>query len=402
MNLAIRHHTSAEPRRGRGERGSLIPLVALSMVAILLVVTLVLDGSQAYPQRRSAQNGADAAATAGASALDRAKWFGGPVSDIYLKAKSVAVANKAAGIDCEYINTQGVPVTGPLGTPSCGSMAEESSMGQSAMLSALAVGGVPLAANGVRITTYVDRPTTFGALSGRTKVTAKARAAATVQKLKTTGSPFIVCANPSPHPDIAPPPGRVGWDILKTNPAVISDWSIYDRPWDPPFVFNADGSVDLDPTKVAAANNLNGGKGIALVGSEPRVPRCGVSGGNFDGNGSMDLAEIPSWIGYSNGGGHSEAASEVVVSTTPCPDPFPTSGTIDCDVLLPIAIDGNTPAHPDQLRVVAMAVFHVSGTGVGNPKYYGKIRADIHYVAGGQTTVDPVTASSLRVVRIIE
>src|SRR5690606_27659894 len=106
--------------------------------------------------------------------------------------------------DCTFIDAIGTPVVGADGSTAC----------------TATTAGIPAAARGIRIAAYVERPTTFGAISGKTKVIAKATAAATVQKLKSTGSPFIVCANPAPS--LAPPPGTKGFDLLRTNPAVIT------------------------------------------------------------------------------------------------------------------------------------------------------------------------------------
>lgn len=381
------------------QQGFVVPMVVMSLVAILLLATLALDGSMAYPQRRSAQNAADAAAVSGAQAMDRATWFGGSAAEVYDEALGVAKDNGADRITCEFFRMR-QPWEVP-GDPTV-------SMGRclpttTAIPVYVDEYGMDWYAQGVRITAEVDRATTFGALSGSPKVTARAGAAASVQKLKTTGSPFIVCANPAPA--LAPPPGTLGFDLLKTDPPVVADWSVYSRPWDPPFVFNPDGTVDLDPAKVAIANNLNKGRGMPLVGSEPRVPRCGVGGGNFDGNGSYEVVTVPSWISYDSGGGHSAAAAEQVVSSTPCPDPLPANYDANlrpCDILLPIAIDGDASANPEVLRVVAMAVFRITGNGLGNPKYYGQIRTDVHYASGGASTIDPVTAASMRVVRLLE
>lgn len=385
--LRSHHRRNDLPAAARRERGFTIPLVALSLMAVLLLATVALDGSQAYPQRRSAQNAADAAAVSGAQALDQAKFFGGSAGAVYAEALSVAKDNGAHRIDCTFINGIGTPVTGTDGSMAC----------------LAATTAVPSAAQGVRIRTYVDRNTTFGAITGRSKLTATATAAATVQKLNSTGSPFIVCANASPLLKGNGANKPVGFDVLKTNPAVITDWSIYQRPFTQPFVFNTDGTVDLDPGKVAAVNALNGGRGVPLVGSENAIPACGAGGGAFDGNGSYETVTLPAWVRYTTGGGYSASAAEQVVSASPCPDPLPAgydASANPCDVMLPLAIDGD-PA-TNQLRVVSMAVFRITGTGNGNPKYYGRIRSDIRFATGGITSIDPVTASSVRVVRLIE
>ncbi len=58
-------HTGATDR----ERGSTLVYVALTMMLLLTVLSLVLDGLHAYVQQRRMQNAADAAALAGARAL---------------------------------------------------------------------------------------------------------------------------------------------------------------------------------------------------------------------------------------------------------------------------------------------------------------------------------------------
>ena len=55
-------------RSRRGEDGQILVLFALSAVAIMAAVGLVLDGGGAFAQRRAEQNGADLASMAGANA----------------------------------------------------------------------------------------------------------------------------------------------------------------------------------------------------------------------------------------------------------------------------------------------------------------------------------------------
>src|SRR5690606_10073142 len=117
----------------------------------------------------------------------------------------------------------------------------------------------------------------------------------------------------------------------------------------------------------------------------------------------FETVTVPSWIGFTSGGGYSASASEQVVSSRPCPDPFPPNYDANanpCDIVLPLAIDGNPT--DKKLRVVAIAAFTITGNGLGNPKYDDEVGGDIRYVSGGTTTIDPVTAASLRVVRLIE
>ncbi len=57
-------------RSGELESGQVIVLFALALVVLLGVLALILDGGRVYTERRQAQNAADAAAMAGAAALD--------------------------------------------------------------------------------------------------------------------------------------------------------------------------------------------------------------------------------------------------------------------------------------------------------------------------------------------
>ena len=54
---------------GDRQRGQTLVLTALSLVALMAAVGLLLDGGNAYAQQRGTQNGADAAANAGADVL---------------------------------------------------------------------------------------------------------------------------------------------------------------------------------------------------------------------------------------------------------------------------------------------------------------------------------------------
>ena len=51
------------------QRGQILVLFTLALVAMIAMVGLVIDGGAAYAQRRAQQNAADLAALAGANAL---------------------------------------------------------------------------------------------------------------------------------------------------------------------------------------------------------------------------------------------------------------------------------------------------------------------------------------------
>lgn len=185
--MSWRHHpvlaTPAATLSAR-ERGVVAVMVAVSLVAILLVATVVIDGSQAYPQRRTAQNAADSAATAGAQTLDKKKWFGG-TADVRTVVDTVAQNNGATVANCWFIT---------------GAKSSDGSIQRSTVDPTCDAGDpVPSDANGVQVRTAKMRAVTFRGLAGLgTDVTARATAAASVQKLAGAGSPFVVCGNPDP------------------------------------------------------------------------------------------------------------------------------------------------------------------------------------------------------------
>jgi Flp pilus assembly protein TadG len=91
--------TAAPPDR---ERGQMLALFAISLVALIAMTGLVIDGGSTFVQRRGQQNVVDAAAMAGAYAyLDS----GGSTSQAQAAAQQIATANGDAN------GTNGVSVT---------------------------------------------------------------------------------------------------------------------------------------------------------------------------------------------------------------------------------------------------------------------------------------------------
>jgi hypothetical protein len=101
-------------RRGRRNAGQTLVLFAVGMIAIIGMVGLIIDGGNAYAQQRSAQNGTDSAAEAGASMLARgimaaAAGAGTPTSSA-LDAAVLAAANRSAtghGLQAFDVGTAG-------------------------------------------------------------------------------------------------------------------------------------------------------------------------------------------------------------------------------------------------------------------------------------------------------
>jgi hypothetical protein len=77
-------------RRSQPQRGQAIVLFALSLVGLLAMSGLVLDGGGAYAQRRGGQDAADLAAVAGASAYANSFAAGGTQTQATTNAQNVA------------------------------------------------------------------------------------------------------------------------------------------------------------------------------------------------------------------------------------------------------------------------------------------------------------------------
>jgi len=80
---------SVERRETRGERGQVLVIFALALVAIVAMTGLVLDGGSTFVQRRDMQNAADAAAMAAGYSYDTT----GSTSSAATAAQSTAASN---------------------------------------------------------------------------------------------------------------------------------------------------------------------------------------------------------------------------------------------------------------------------------------------------------------------
>jgi len=76
----IRSHTAVPNTRSRRSgSGQMIVLFAGALTAIILIVGLVIDGGNAFAQRRGVQNSSDFGALAGARIV--AEWVGGDTNN---------------------------------------------------------------------------------------------------------------------------------------------------------------------------------------------------------------------------------------------------------------------------------------------------------------------------------
>jgi Flp pilus assembly protein TadG len=103
----------------QSERGQIIVIFALALVAIIAMVGLVLDGGSAFAQRRDQQSASDLAALAGANDY----WLWSDTAQATARARTIAATNGYLdGVDGVTVNvhiatTNGALVTVDIGAP---------------------------------------------------------------------------------------------------------------------------------------------------------------------------------------------------------------------------------------------------------------------------------------------
>jgi Flp pilus assembly protein TadG len=100
---------SVDRREARGERGQVLAIFALSLVAIVAMTGLVLDGGSTFVQRRDMQNTADAAALAAAYSYAMTGSTSGAASAGQSTAASNGYVNGTSGVTVTISNTAANP-----------------------------------------------------------------------------------------------------------------------------------------------------------------------------------------------------------------------------------------------------------------------------------------------------
>jgi Flp pilus assembly protein TadG len=229
-------------RRSRrsGEHGQVLVLFTLGLIALIAGVALVVDGGTAFAQQRAVQNGADAAANAGATVL-AVRLGGTPKTDADVQTAIGSVAG-LNGISeaAYYTNVTGAPLD-VLGAV----VAEDA---------AAPVGGstIPPGAQGVHVRGDRTFGTTFAGVLGFTSFTAGADAVAVTGSL--IGGQFLPVVFPVNITDCA------GNGDLGTGQ---QDWDMSDP-------------AEYPNHPVAADTNNDG-----VATGEYIVPLCKTDGGSF-------------------------------------------------------------------------------------------------------------------------
>lgn len=111
-------HCADEP-----ERGQVLVIVAVGMLAFVAMVALVVDGGHAWGQQRMSQNGTDAAAEAGAIVMAQNLPFiadGKPEpksdADVAAAVQAATVSNEVTLVEAEYVQFDGTPIGVQVGS----------------------------------------------------------------------------------------------------------------------------------------------------------------------------------------------------------------------------------------------------------------------------------------------
>ena len=334
------------PRRARDDAGVSLLIVAISLVALVLVAALAVDGGQAYANRRQMQNGSDAGAMAGTRAVSKLRFEG--VTDggtIYDAVDAARSNNGGSSVSCWLISSTKARLSGDVCTS------------RSAMVTAwnsLKAVNPPVA--GVEVKQTGSKKSIFAGVAGMDSLSASAFAAATLQPFVAAagGAPFIVCGVQDPADLISFP-----FDIL-------------------------DAANQVKPSAI--------GKWYGLQGVNSEVGDCGAGSSAFDGTGDDEPPVIGEWIDAGNGNGFSQETLSEVLSSDPCtPDLASADG---CLMVLPLVTAGRGNGVNIEMYVVAFGVFEVYGDGRGNvrecrealgnpsPKYCGILRGQGQISAG--------------------
>jgi len=285
-----------------GERGAITVLVAISILALLGLTGLVVDGGRAYADHRSTQNAADAAALAGAGALNGVL-FGsaGQEATVHDAVVASLAANHVNGtMDCRLVDEAGTDL-GACPATNTGA-------------------GLPSTVDGVAVTARDSQNGSFIKALGISGFSATASATAQIEALRGGSSPFMICGLDS---------GAGGFD--------------------PPLLLASGSSWVVNPDAVNHTYDIHG----------PQVPNCGAGGNSFKGLTDGGTYDVPGWWNADTGV-HAGPVRNQVVGGDACTTTDDFDNFTGCTIVVPICVDGQGSGSSIQLYCVDFGVFQVS------------------------------------------
>jgi hypothetical protein len=340
----------------RAERGLTFPILALSLVGLFGFAGLVTDGAHAFAERRQVQNAADAAALAGANALNEHQVDGAPATSIHAAAVQAAGDNgvDAADVVCELVRSSGPTQVCPTASNHL---------------------GVPADAFTVRVTVDDRHPTTFMRVLGTDEFEVGALAAAAIRAATLENAPFMVCG--------------------------------VDRDLPQPLLVDNGGDPRTWPVNVAATGTV-----YEIWGNDVRATDCGNPSSAFRGvvNASDPPYGIPGWWendpGNRAGGVDPQVPNQsMTVGNDACSTGF-SGSSVGCLLVLPICAAGNdVPGRNFEMYCTRAGGFRVTsysleGNGGGQPRLTAEFVGPVT-MAQGEGAGDPEPGEA-RVINLVE
>lgn len=344
-------------RRGATDRGVTLIFFAVIVTGLLAIAGLVVDGGFLYAERRQQQNASDAAAMAGARALD--EFQRGKVttySAVWDAVLASATENGSdpAEVTCTLVDEAGEPIAG-----------DDSCPGETLGIDP----GVRLEeATGVRVETAATKGTSFMSVLGVSEFRAPGEATATLRAvvgLPPGSAPFMVCGS-SPA------------DLLAAMQAEFPDGGFVlsdDDTLATPLIVKAgtnwvpNPDAFYDPDKALADN-----PSVRVHGPQG-VPQCGAQSDSFKGLVKEDADVTVPWVPNDTG----TRAGPTRTVTAPYSTVF--EGELkyaceagqwdDCVMVLPICSHSNGGQGAGlEMRCVSFGSFLVMKTGANQHDAY--------------------------------
>jgi Flp pilus assembly protein TadG len=246
----------------RSQRGQVIVILTVAMVALLAMVALIIDGGTAFAQQRAAQNGADSASEAGAVVLLQALAKVSPTktgSDVDTAVQTTAAANGlATPVQACYTDINGEPLnTDGTSNSNCASAAQVGPGLPIPPCSACPGGS----ASGVRVAGGRSFNTFFAGVIGISGFTASATATAISGYVTGTSGPVV----PVTYPVFATACDGTNHAIAgSTTPWPVGPANVLTIPLCQDSAGNV-GWIDWDPGDGGGANEL----ADAILGTPP-------------------------------------------------------------------------------------------------------------------------------------
>jgi Flp pilus assembly protein TadG len=276
--------------------------MAISLLALLGLTGLVVDGGRAYADHRATQNAADAAALAGAGALNDVLFSSsGQEATVQNAVSASLAANHVNGaFDCRLVDQNGTDL-GACPATNTGA-------------------GLPSTVDGVAVTARDSQTGSFIKALGISGFSAKASATAQIEALRGGSAPFMIC----------------GLDASNGG-------------FNPPLLLASGSSWVVNPAAVGKTYDIHG----------PQVPACGASGSGFKGLTDGGTYAVPGWWQAGTGDQAGPVRNQVVGGNA-CTTDADYDNSAGCTMVVPICVQGQGSGSSIQLYCVTFGVFEIS------------------------------------------